>query len=107
LRGLYNSAVKEIVEQLRLIKLDNGRNRDCKKFFARTLDLDLVLYGDLINDGRNQIPRDEIECYAFVLEPLAEIAGDLRHPVSGIRYAEMWAKFDKTNLKQHRVKPAW
>jgi 2-amino-4-hydroxy-6-hydroxymethyldihydropteridine diphosphokinase len=67
-----------------------------------------VLYGDLIfNEGRIQIPRDEIERYAFVLEPLAEIAGHLRHPVSQIRYAELWEKFDKTNLKQHRVVPVW
>lgn len=96
--------VKQIVEQLREIELDNGRNRDCKKFSARTLDLDLVLYGDLIiNEGRIQIPRDEIERYAFVLEPLAEIAGHLRHPVSGIRYSELWEHFDKTDLKQHRV----
>ncbi len=96
--------VKQIVEQLREIELVNGRNRDCKKFSARTLDLDLVLYGDLvINEGRIQIPRDEIERYAFVLEPLAEIAGHLRHPVSGIRYSELWEHFDKTDLKQHRV----
>jgi 2-amino-4-hydroxy-6-hydroxymethyldihydropteridine diphosphokinase len=100
--------VKEIIQQLRQIELDNGRNRECKKFSARTLDLDLVLYGDLIiNEGRIQIPRDEIERYAFVLEPLAEIAGHLRHPVSGIRYAELWEKFDKTGLHQHIVSPVW
>jgi 2-amino-4-hydroxy-6-hydroxymethyldihydropteridine diphosphokinase len=103
-----NLDVKKIVDQLRQIELDNGRNRDCKKFSARTLDLDLVLYGDLIiNEGRIQIPRDEIEKYAFVLEPLAEIAGHLRHPVSQVRYAELWDNFDKTNLKQHRVTPVW
>ncbi len=100
--------VKTIVDLLRQIELDNGRNRDCKKFSARTLDLDLLLFGDLIiNDGRIQIPRDEIEHYAFVLEPLAEIAGHLRHPVTRKRYAELWEKFDKTNLKQHRVEPVW
>jgi 2-amino-4-hydroxy-6-hydroxymethyldihydropteridine diphosphokinase len=100
--------INEIVRLLRQIELDNGRNRDCKKFSARTLDLDLILYGDLIfNEGRIQIPRDEIERYAFVLEPLAEIAGHLRHPVSDIRYAELWEKFDKTGLNQHRINPAW
>jgi 2-amino-4-hydroxy-6-hydroxymethyldihydropteridine diphosphokinase len=96
--------VKSIAKQLRQIELDNGRTRDCQKFSARTLDLDLILYGDLIiNDGRLRIPRDEIERYAFVLEPLAEIAPDLHHPVSGISYDELWQKFDKTGLKQHRI----
>jgi 2-amino-4-hydroxy-6-hydroxymethyldihydropteridine diphosphokinase len=96
--------VKAIAKQLRQIELDNGRTHDSQKFSARTLDLDLLLYGDLIiNDGRLQIPRNEIERYAFVLEPLAEIAPTSIHPVSGINYRELWQKFDKTNLKQHRI----
>ncbi|MGR8951714.1 MAG: 2-amino-4-hydroxy-6-hydroxymethyldihydropteridine diphosphokinase, partial [Gammaproteobacteria bacterium] len=82
--------------------------RECKKFSSRTLDLDLILYGDLVlSDGRLQIPRDEIEKYAFVLEPLAEIAGERKHPVSGISYRELWERFDKDDLKQKRIKPGW
>ena len=106
----FNSelGVKEVAKQLRQIELDNGRTRNSQKFSPRTLDLDLILYDDLIiNDGRLQIPRDEIERYAFVLEPLAEIAPALKHPITHISYAELWEKFDKTNLKQKRVKPAW
>jgi len=106
----FNSelGVKEVAKQLRQIELDNGRTRNSQKFSPRTLDLDLILYDDLIiNDGRLQIPRDEIERYAFVLEPLAEIAPALKHPITHITYAELWEKFDKTNLKQKRAKPAW
>lgn len=100
--------IKEIIDQLRQIEIDNGRNRECKKFSARTLDLDLLLYGDLVlNEGRIQLPRDEIERYAFVLEPLAEIAGHLRHPVTQLRYSELWEQFDKSNLQQHRIAPSW
>jgi len=100
--------VKAVTKQLRQIELDNGRTRDSRKFAARTLDLDLILYGDLIvNDGRLQIPRDEIEHYAFVLEPLAEIAPSLQHPVSHISYAELWEQFDKSDLRQKRVAPSW
>lgn len=100
--------VKAVAKLLRQIELDNGRTRDSRKFAARTLDLDLILYGDLIiNDGRLQIPRDEIEHYAFVLEPLAEVAPDLKHPISHISYAELWDKFDKTELRQKRVTPSW
>jgi len=99
-----NLDVKSVAKQLRQIELDNGRTRDSQKFSARTLDLDLILYGDLIiSDGRLQIPRDEIEKYAFVLEPLAEIAPTAIHPISGMSYGELWEKFDKTNLKQHKI----
>jgi 2-amino-4-hydroxy-6-hydroxymethyldihydropteridine diphosphokinase len=100
--------VKEVAKQLRQIELDNGRTRDCQKFSARTLDLDLILYGDLIvNEGRLRIPRDEIERYAFVLEPLAEIAPTLKHPFNHTSYAELWEKFDKADLKQKRITPDW
>jgi len=100
--------VKTIAKQLRQIELDHGRTRECKKFSSRTLDLDLILYGELvISDGRLQIPRDEIEKYAFVLEPLAEIAGNQKHPISGISYCELWERFDKSDLKQKRIKLGW
>jgi 2-amino-4-hydroxy-6-hydroxymethyldihydropteridine diphosphokinase len=100
--------VRTIAERLRQIELDHGRTRECKKFSSRTLDLDLILYGDrVINEGGLQIPRNEIERYAFVLEPLAEIAGDLRHPVSKISYRELWERFDKSGITQKRIKPGW
>ncbi|MEY3785871.1 MAG: hypothetical protein RLZ75_76 [Pseudomonadota bacterium] len=106
----FNSefSVKEVAKILRQIELDNGRTRNSQKFSSRTLDLDLILYDNLIlNDGRLQIPRDEIERYAFVLEPLAEIAPDLKHPISDISYSDLWKKFDKTNLTQQRILPTW
>ncbi len=99
---------KQVAKLLRQIELEHGRTRNCQKFSARTLDLDLVLYGDqVISDGRLQIPRDEIEHYAFVLEPLAEIAGQMRHPVSHRTYAAMWNDFNKTGLRQKKIKPDW
>ncbi|MCK5889195.1 MAG: 2-amino-4-hydroxy-6-hydroxymethyldihydropteridine diphosphokinase [Methylococcales bacterium] len=95
---------KSVAKLLRLIELDHGRTRDSRKYAARTLDLDLVLYGDqIIDDGRLQIPRDEIERYAFVLEPLAEIAPDLLHPISHQRYAQLWQDYDKSSLAQIKL----
>jgi 2-amino-4-hydroxy-6-hydroxymethyldihydropteridine diphosphokinase len=99
--------VKTVAKQLRQIELDNGRTRESQKFSSRTLDLDLILYGNLIiTDGRLQIPRDEIERYAFVLEPLAEIAPLETHPLSGMTYGQLWGNFDKSHLKQTKIPSA-
>lgn len=98
---------KEVAKTLRQIELDHGRSRESQKFSPRTLDLDLVLFGDqIINDGRLQLPRDEILRYAFVLEPLAEIAGEEKHPLSGQSYHDLWQNFDKHGLQRTIVKLA-
>jgi 2-amino-4-hydroxy-6-hydroxymethyldihydropteridine diphosphokinase len=104
--AVFNSdlPVKTIGKTLKRIEMEHGRVHGGNKFEARTLDLDLILYGDLIiSEGRLQIPRDEITRYAFVLEPLAEISPDLKHPETNIRYVELWENFDKSNLKQQKT----
>ncbi len=69
----------------------NGRRRDVERYSSRTLDIDIVLFGDLIVDGPGhlQIPRDELK-HAFVLAPLAEIAPFARHPQNGRSISELW-----------------
>ncbi len=90
------------------IEQDNGRTSEQKKFNPRTLDLDLVLYGSYISDDPQlDIPRQEITRYAFVLEPLAEIAASLLHPIVKRPYGELWLHFDKTNLVQQRINFTW
>lgn len=71
------------------------RDRSQPKFSPRTLDLDLLLYGaHCIEAGKLVLPRPDIERVAFVLGPLAELAGDRPHPVTGEPIAAMWARFD-------------
>lgn len=87
--------VYRVNRALRQIEDDNGRQRGPDKFAPRTLDMDLILYGDLcIKESGLSLPRDEILKYAFVLRPLADIAGGEKHPQTGQRYAELWAAFD-------------
>lgn len=97
-------AVKQLCQTLRQIELACGRPKKAEKFSARTLDLDLLLYDNLIICETDfHIPRIEITRYAFVLEPLAELVPDLIHPVLQVSYQTLWEKFDKNNLKQHKI----
>jgi 2-amino-4-hydroxy-6-hydroxymethyldihydropteridine diphosphokinase len=92
-----------VQETLRRIEDSQGRLR-AGELAARTLDLDLLLYDDLVmHAGKLVLPRDDIDRYAFVLGPLAEIAGERCHPVSGVPYADLWSAFDKTGQELRRI----
>ena len=92
-----------IQNRLHAIEDSNGRLRTTE-LSARTLDLDLLLYDDLVmSDGKLVLPRTDIDRYAFVLAPLAEIAGNEHHPVSGVSYAELWAAFDASQQQLTRI----
>lgn len=72
----------------------HGRRRDVPRYADRTIDVDIVLYDDLVTQGAGHldIPRKELK-HAFVLKPIADIAPALRHPVDGRTMAELWAAF--------------
>ena len=73
----------QLNDKLKNIEKNMGRTDRQKGMSNRIIDLDLILYGDLIlNDKYLSLPSDDIEKYSFILEPLVEIAGDIRHPVS-------------------------
>jgi len=85
---------------LRQIEYRNGRPANATRNSGRTLDLDILIYDDLVGDIEGiQLPRAEILYNAFVLQPLAEIAGERRHPVEGHTYGELWATFDKAKQR--------
>jgi 2-amino-4-hydroxy-6-hydroxymethyldihydropteridine diphosphokinase len=85
--------VAELNAALDGIEVRCGRERSARKFSPRTLDLDLLLYGDTVSDKPVRLPRNEILKYTFVLKPLADLAGGRRHPQTGRSYTEHWAEF--------------
>ena len=70
----------------------HGRDRSGPRFGDRTLDIDIVLFDDLMveGDGNLRIPRPELK-HAFVLRPLADIAPDVTVPGAGRTLRELWA----------------
>lgn len=100
-------SVSELYHLLRQIEADNGRIRHGAKHLSRTLDLDLLLYDDLVCDQPTQLPREEIVNNAFVLWPLAEIAPKRKHPLNGLTFAQLWEAFDKKSQRLWPVPFQW
>lgn len=92
----------DINRRLREIEDAHGRIRGGDKFDSRTLDLDVLLYGNLVDPDLG-IPRHEIDQYAFVLKPLAEIAGDETHPRTGCSFRRMWENFPAATQRLWRL----
>lgn len=103
-----DETLRHLIGILNQIEERHGRIRGGERFSSRTLDIDLLLYGDLVARGEGyHVPRDEISHYAFVLQPLAEMAPQLRHPQAGETFASMWAAFDKSEQDLEAITFAW
>lgn len=88
-------SIAELAGILRAIELDNGRVLNAPKFSPRTLDIDILTYGELCGDHAGvQLPRAEILYNAFVLLPLSELVPDARHPECAKTYRALWADYD-------------
>jgi 2-amino-4-hydroxy-6-hydroxymethyldihydropteridine diphosphokinase len=100
-------SVQQVADILRTIEYKYGREKNAKKFSPRTLDLDMLLFDDLIIESPVQIPRNEITANAFVLFPLSEIAGHLCHPVNKLSYKQLWQDYDKSKQPLRIITVNW
>ena len=81
-----------LLDLLLAIEQERGRARPYVNA-PRTLDLDLLFYGDqIISDGRLTVPHPRLRDRRFVLEPLAEVAPDLRDPLTGLTVRDLLAR---------------
>lgn len=94
---------QELCGELERIHELAGRRRT-DKVISRTLDIDLLLYDRLVAETEGiRLPRSDVLQYSFVLKPLADIAPDYIHPVSGKSIRDHWNEFDVASHPLTRV----
>ena len=93
----------ELRQYLRDLENRYGRKRDVPKFSDRSLDIDILLYDDLVlHSPVFEIPRAEITRFAHVLKPLADLNPDLIHPGERRTMADIWSS---SGLSDESLKP--
>jgi 2-amino-4-hydroxy-6-hydroxymethyldihydropteridine diphosphokinase len=101
-------SIVELSERLKRIEDNNGRKRNGPKFSPRTLDIDILTYGDFVGVEHDiELPRAEITINAFVLLPLAEIASDILHPQLQKSYRDLWSDYDQTSQSLWAIDFEW
>jgi len=103
-----DQSIARLSDRLKQIEDDNGRRRQGPKFASRTLDIDILIYGDWVGEYAGvSLPRDEITKNAFVLWPLAQIAPEREHPTLNKSYSQLWQAYDKERQKLWPVPFVW
>ncbi len=96
--------VHEVVAILQRIEALCGRARDAPKWAPRSMDLDILLYGDRVSEEPGLVlPRPDLLRRPYMLGPTAELSPTLRHPVSGASMGALWAAFDRDAHPMTRV----
>ncbi len=94
--GQVSLSARELLNALLAIEGERWRERPHVNA-PRTLDLDLVLFGDAIVDEPGLVlPHPRFRRRRFVLQPLAEIAPDLRDPITGLTVAELMKRLTQS-----------
>lgn len=87
--------VAAVRQQLQKVEAACDRPPGAPKWAPRTMDLDILLFGDLVsNEPGLIIPRPDLLKRPYMLKPMADIAPEVRHPVLGKTMRELWQAFD-------------
>jgi 2-amino-4-hydroxy-6-hydroxymethyldihydropteridine diphosphokinase len=100
-------SVHEVRARLHRIEEACGRPREAPKWAPRTMDLDILLYGDRISEEPGLVlPRPDLLRRAYMLGPLADLAPNLVHPTAHATIGELWQQFERAAHPLVAVQPA-
>lgn len=99
-----NLSLSQIISILKRIEDDNGRDRSGPKFSARTLDIDVVTYGDHSGEIEGiELPRPELFKNAFVLKPMADLLPKEQVPGRPFSYLDLWVEQGDKTQKLEKI----
>lgn len=100
--------VRTVLAHLHEAEAACARPRDAPKWAPRTMDLDILLYGDtIVSEPGLVLPRPDLVRRAYMLGPMAELEPGLRHPVLGATMHDLWAAFDRDAHPMRPVELGW
>jgi 2-amino-4-hydroxy-6-hydroxymethyldihydropteridine diphosphokinase len=100
--------VHRVIEHLHEAEALCGRARNAPKWAPRSMDLDILLYGDRVCDEPGLVlPRPDLVRRAYMLGPAAEIAPATVHPTLGSTLAELWRGFEQGEHPLVPVELGW
>ena len=86
-----------VLGRLHAIEALCGRERHAPRWAPRSMDLDVLLYGDLVCDEPGlKLPRPDLLKRAYMLGPLAALAPEIVHPTAQLTIGELWRRFDRS-----------
>jgi 2-amino-4-hydroxy-6-hydroxymethyldihydropteridine diphosphokinase len=98
-----DQSLAEVLDELHRIEAACGRPREAPKWAPRSMDLDVLLYGDTVGEFPGAVlPRGDLLRRPYMLGPAAEIAPSFVHPTEGRTLGDLWAAFD---VEGHEMRP--
>jgi 2-amino-4-hydroxy-6-hydroxymethyldihydropteridine diphosphokinase len=100
--------VGSVIERLHEAESLCGRPRQAPKWAPRSMDLDILLFGDTVCDRPGLVlPRPDLVRRAYMLGPAAELAPGVIHPTLGATLAELWQGFEQASHPLQVVDIGW